>query len=199
MQEARVGSLRTSIPFERREWVVVCTRVMSYVRPWGFYRVPAKRLNMERITMGIGQERCLLIRYAVLKLFSFINLNSTIQLRDKIIPAFEAAHGPGFQAMLMVDNSQGHSVYAENALVISCMNVRPGGKQARMHDTWFMKNGLRVQQMMVFLPNHADHLNEPKGMQEVLKEQGLYPTGLRGKCKKCPLDDDHCCCKTILA
>jgi hypothetical protein len=120
-------------------------------------------------------------------------------LRGKIIPAFEAAHGPGFQAMLMVDNSQGYSMYAENALVISRMNVRPGGKQAKMHDTWFMKNGLRVSQTMVFPLNHADHPNEPKGMQEVLKEQGLYPAGLHKKCKKCPLIDDNCCCKTILA
>ncbi|KAF8223993.1 hypothetical protein L208DRAFT_1314143 [Tricholoma matsutake] len=93
--------------------------------------------------------------------------------------------------MLMVNNSQGHSVYVENALVISHMNVRPGGKQAKMHDMWFTKNGLRVKQTMVFLLNHADHLNKPKGMQEVLKERGLYPAGLCRKCKKCPLDDDH--------
>jgi hypothetical protein len=79
------------------------------------------------------------------------------------------------------------------------MNVKPGGKQAKMHDTWFMENGVRVQQTMVFLPNHPDHPNKPKGMREVLKERGLYPAGLRGKCKKCPIDDDHCCCKSILA
>ena len=101
--------------------------------------------------------------------------------------------------MLMVDNSQGHSMYVENAFVISCMNVRPGGKQAKMHDMWLTKNGLTVQQTMVFLLNHADHPNEPKGMREVLKEQGLDPAGLYRKCKKCSLDDDHCCCKTILA
>lgn len=26
----------------RREWVTVCIRVMSSVKPWGFYQVPAK-------------------------------------------------------------------------------------------------------------------------------------------------------------
>jgi hypothetical protein len=41
----------------------------------------------------------------------------------------------------------------------------------------------------LFPLNHADHPNEPKGMREVLKEQGLYPAGLRRKCKKCLLDD----------
>jgi hypothetical protein len=32
----------------------------------------------------------------------------------------------------MVDNSQGHSAYSEDALLASCMNVKPGGKQAHM-------------------------------------------------------------------
>ena len=60
------------------------------------------------------------------------------QLQKKIIPAFEAAHSARHQAVIMVDNSQGHLAYKEDALVILCMNVNPGGKQARMHDTWFM-------------------------------------------------------------
>jgi hypothetical protein len=52
------------------------------------------------------------------------------QIKEKIIPAFEKAHGPGHQALIMVDNSQGHSAYAEDALLVSQMNVNPGGKQA---------------------------------------------------------------------
>jgi len=31
-----------------------------------------------------------------------------IKLCEKIIPAFEAVHGAGYQALIMVDNSQGH-------------------------------------------------------------------------------------------
>ncbi|KIK82327.1 hypothetical protein PAXRUDRAFT_35590 [Paxillus rubicundulus Ve08.2h10] len=54
------------------------------------------------------------------------------QLRNKIIPAFEHAHGAGYQALFLVDNSQGHSAYAEDALVISRMNIKLGGKQACM-------------------------------------------------------------------
>ncbi|KAG2123196.1 hypothetical protein BD769DRAFT_1389338 [Suillus cothurnatus] len=56
------------------------------------------------------------------------------KLCDKIIPAFEHAHGPGYQALFLIDNSQGHSAYADDALLISCMNVNPGGKQAHMKD-----------------------------------------------------------------
>jgi hypothetical protein len=41
----------------------------------------------------------------------------------------------------MVNNSQGHSAYAENALLVSQMNVRPGSKQACMHNGWFVHNG----------------------------------------------------------
>lgn len=55
-----------------------------------------------------------------------------LQLKEKIIPAFKRAHGPGYQMLLMVDNSQGHSAYAKDALLMSCMNMNPGGKQARM-------------------------------------------------------------------
>jgi hypothetical protein len=32
----------------------------------------------------------------------------------------------------MVDNSQGHSAYAADALVVSQMNMKPGGKQTHM-------------------------------------------------------------------
>jgi len=41
------------------------------------------------------------------------------QLKEKIIPAFEQAHGPGYQALFLIDNSQGHSAYAEDALLVS--------------------------------------------------------------------------------
>jgi hypothetical protein len=98
----------------------------------------------------------------------------------------------------MVDNSQGHSAYKEDTLVISHMNVNPGGKQARMHDTWFMQDGTRVVQKMVFPPDHPEYLGQLKGIKELLKEQGLYKACLRGKCKKCPTDNDNCCSKKIL-
>ncbi|KAF7308048.1 hypothetical protein MKEN_01167100 [Mycena kentingensis (nom. inval.)] len=58
------------------------------------------------------------------------------QLKEKIIPAFEAAHGPGYQALFLIDNSQGHSAYSEDALLAQRMNLNPGGKQARMRAGW---------------------------------------------------------------
>src|SRR6202011_2322960 len=86
-----------------------------------------------------------------------------IQLTEKIIPAFEKAHRPGYQALIMVDNSQGHSAYAEDALLVSRMNVRPGGKQARMQNGWFVHNGQKITQPLVFPSDYPNFPNEPKG------------------------------------
>ncbi|KAF8157614.1 hypothetical protein K438DRAFT_1620770 [Mycena galopus ATCC 62051] len=95
------------------------------------------------------------------------------QLRTKILPGFEARHGPGYQALIIVDNSQGHSAYSDDALLVSRMNTKPGGKQARMRAGWFIKNGQRVIQPMIFPPDHADHPDEPKGIKRVLLERGF--------------------------
>ncbi|KIJ35022.1 hypothetical protein M422DRAFT_262760 [Sphaerobolus stellatus SS14] len=67
-----------------------------------------------------------------------------IKLKERFFPAFEKAHGPGYQALVMVDNSQGHAAYAVDALLTSRMNLRPGGKQARLRDGWYMNNGYKV-------------------------------------------------------
>ncbi|KAG2151186.1 uncharacterized protein EDB93DRAFT_1275952 [Suillus bovinus] len=88
------------------------------------------------------------------------------QLHNKIIPAFERAHGPGYQALFLIDNSQGHSAYADDVLPISRMNINPGGKQAQMKDGWFIDaGGQKVIQPMMFPSDHHDHPNEPKGIK----------------------------------
>jgi hypothetical protein len=126
--------------------------------------------------------------------------NTQLQLTEKIIPAFEKPHGPSYQALIMVDNSQGHSAYATNALVVSRMNVNPSGKQALMHDTWFMQNGEKVAQTMVYPSNHPTYLNKAKGIKAVLTERGLCPASRTwGKCEsKCDPDATSCCLKHIL-
>lgn len=122
------------------------------------------------------------------------------QLKEKIIPAFEDAHGAGYQALIIVDNSQGHAAYAADALRVKRMNVSPGGKQARMRDGWYLDaNENRVIQAMIFPDNHPTNPNEAKGMKQVLKERGLFRERLRGKCKDyCHPDNAHCCMKKIL-
>ncbi|KAF8576284.1 hypothetical protein K439DRAFT_1367698, partial [Ramaria rubella] len=101
------------------------------------------------------------------------------QLKEKIIPAFEAAHGLGYQALIMVDNSQGHSADALDALLIFHMNMNPGGKQALMRNGWFEQNRKRTIQSMVFPPDHHEpaHRGQAKGMKVVLMERGLWRAG----------------------
>ena len=99
----------------------------------------------------------------------------------------------------MVDNSQGHSAYAADALLILQMNVNPGGKQACFHNGWFFKNGQKIIQPMIFPPDHPDFLNEAKGIKHVLAEHSLLQNRLQGKCKeKCGEEAMACCCKQIL-
>ena len=99
----------------------------------------------------------------------------------------------------MIDNSQGHSAYSTDALLASRMNLRPGGKQARMKDGWFTRNGQKVVQPMIFPVAHPEFPNQPKGMKRVLQERGLWVNGLLMKCRdKCPVDSVNCCAKRLL-
>jgi len=75
-------------------------------------------------------------------------------LKDKIIPAFERAHLPGYKALFLIDNSQGHSAYAANALLVSWMNMQLGGQQAKMRDGWFMNSEECIPQKMCFPADH---------------------------------------------
>jgi hypothetical protein len=79
------------------------------------------------------------------------------------------------------------------------MNVNPSGKQAHMQDGWFIHDGQKVGQSMVFPANHPQYSNQPKGIKIVLTERGLYQAHLCGKCKsKCGVDKADCCNKQIL-
>ncbi|EIW82983.1 hypothetical protein CONPUDRAFT_53085 [Coniophora puteana RWD-64-598 SS2] len=96
------------------------------------------------------------------------------QLKNKIIPTFENYHGAGYQALFLIDNSQGHSAYAEDALLITWMNINPGGKQARMRDGWFLRDGQKITQPMVFPSDHTDHPNQPKGIKAYIRDNCDY-------------------------
>ena len=117
------------------------------------------------------------------------------QLKDKAIDAFEAAHPPGTLGIFIFDNSSGHSVYANDALVASRMNVGPGGKHMPiMRDGWHIVDGVKIRQQMV------NHSGTPKGMKAVLLERGFACSGLRGRCEKATdhLDNGLCCMSKIL-
>ena len=72
---------------------------------------------------------------------SFLSEPNFIQLHEKIIPEFEWLHGPEYKALLMVDNSQGHVAYTNDALLASKMNLNPGGAVPKLWYCWFIWNG----------------------------------------------------------
>ena len=49
------------------------------------------------------------------------------------------------------------------------MNVNPGGKQPKMRPGWFVRNGLRFKQHMVF--EGGPYEGQPKGLRQVCKER----------------------------
>ncbi|KAJ3881314.1 hypothetical protein F5051DRAFT_437009 [Lentinula edodes] len=79
------------------------------------------------------------------------------------------------------------------------MGFRPGGKQCRMRNGWFIRNGQHIDQPMIFPPDHPVYPDEPKGMQQVLMERGLWKAKLLMKCKgDCP-DAIDCCVRRVLS
>jgi hypothetical protein len=78
------------------------------------------------------------------------------------------------------------------------MNLHPGGKQAKLRNGWYFKNGRCIEQKMNCLPNHPKFPSMPKGMWQGLVERSLWSEGLRMSCKNCKSDKMWCCATQIL-
>jgi len=101
----------------------------------------------------------------------------------------------------MVDNSQGHGIYAPDALLTRDMNFNPAGSQPRLRDGWFINGlGVKVVQHMIFPADHPTFPDKPKGMKQILTERGLFRAKLMMQCKKpdCNPDATDCCAKRII-
>ena len=71
--------------------------------------------------------------------------------------------------LFILDNSNVHTKKAANQLNASVMNVGPGGKQPYMRPGWYMKDGVRIEQEMVF--SSGPHCGKQKGMRAVVEER----------------------------
>ena len=100
----------------------------------------------------------------------------------------------------MVNNSQGHSAYSEDALLTTHMNVNPGGKHAQLWDGWFVPSGesTKVSQLMIYPADHLNFPDQQKSIKNVLLEHGFNIQDLHRRCKKCDPDSETCCCKCLL-
>jgi len=95
------------------------------------------------------------------------------QIKKKMLPVFEALH-PGCVGVFLFDNSTNHGAFAADALNTANMNLNPGGKQPKLRDGWYEKDGVRFTQSMVTAPDE-----KPKGIKIVLQERGLWNPSLR--------------------
>ncbi|OAV98669.1 hypothetical protein PTTG_10164, partial [Puccinia triticina 1-1 BBBD Race 1] len=104
------------------------------------------------------------------------------QVSKKALPIFNALH-PGCQAVFVFDCSAAHKSYGPSVLRVQNMNLGSGGKQAKPKDTWIpcddphIPESLRGQRQTMVFPSdyHIPALaSQPKGVQQVLTEQGPW-------------------------
>jgi hypothetical protein len=69
-----------------------------------------------------------------------------------------------------------------------------------MCDGWYVHDGQKVVQPMVFLHFHPEFPNAPKGAKFILQECGLWRAGMTLRCSKggCGNNQTDCCAKHIL-
>ena len=72
-----------------------------------------------------------------------------MQVMHLAINLFEYTHH-GCEGVFVFDNSSCHGLYADNSLVARRLNANPGGQQPKMREGWFLRDGNRGRQSMVF-------------------------------------------------
>lgn len=97
------------------------------------------------------------------------NADLVKQLKEKAFPIFKVLH-PDCDGLFMFDNSQNHHAKPPDALSVSVLNLKDGGKNARaMRDGWFNdSNGQRVVQIL-----YSEGIL--KGAKSILTERDLWP------------------------
>lgn len=126
-----------------------------------------------------------------------------VQQVEQVIPLFERTY-PDAVAEFFFDQSAAHGAFTVNALNANEMNVKPGGKQRRMHSTTIPADNPNpalcgMAQDMCFAENlPSDHpfhefCGQPKGMKVVLEERGLWDGLCAGNNGKALIGDCASC------
>jgi len=124
---------------------------------------------------------------------SWWDLAQLIKQLKNMIAIFEYTH-PNCMAVFVFDRSLAHEGYAEDALNISNMNINPGGKQRKMHDTIIPLGNLDPApgkedtcgqlQRMCFPDDHSDPKlhGQAKGVKVVLQKWKLVWNKFTSEC-----------------
>src|SRR6266540_3117200 len=96
---------------------------------------------------------------------------------QRAILIFEILH-PGCIGIFCFNQSTNHNIMTEDALIVTRMNLRPGGTQPKMHNGWYINEREdKCIQLMIF-PNDypIEKLREQsKEIKKVLEERNLWP------------------------
>ncbi|EFP80427.2 uncharacterized protein PGTG_06383 [Puccinia graminis f. sp. tritici CRL 75-36-700-3] len=104
------------------------------------------------------------------------------QVTEKAIPIFNQTH-PTSQAVFVFDCSSAHGAYSPSALRVQSMNLKFGGKQARLRDSIIPFDDPHIPihlhgqvQKFVYENDHPDpdRAGKPKGVRVILEERGLW-------------------------
>jgi hypothetical protein len=132
----------------------------------------------------------------------FSSDNLLIQV-DRAIDIFEAKTNGFAVALFLFDNAPSHQKRAADALSARKMVKNP--KEGWTHHPGGprMRNGKLPDGETQDLYFPDDHPTMPgwfKGMEQILRERGLYREGLLAQCPgfKCEAGNTNCCCRRIL-
>jgi transposase len=137
----------------------------------GYLRLTDDEYQCARETApNIKKEVRLLLEYGENKEGSYFNSEKFIaQMEDAVsIAKVKYPKEDGYNVYWVFDHSSCHTAFAKDALVVTDMNVKPGGGQPKLRDTVYKG---KVQRM-VFPDGTA------KGLKRVLEERGVNTRGM---------------------
>ncbi|KZV67560.1 hypothetical protein PENSPDRAFT_611238 [Peniophora sp. CONT] len=162
------------------------------------------RLVYEEKEIGYKEEARILLRPGKERDGYFAH-EDLIRQVDHAIDVFELRTKGRVQALFMFDNAPSHMKRAPDALSARYLVKKPTkdwtlkGCGVRMRDG-VMPDG--SAQPFYWPENHPTHAGWFKGMEQIIRERGLWPA--RGKLKsqcdgfKCPPGRTDCCCRRLL-
>ena len=93
----------------------------------------------------------------------------------------------GYQFLFLFDNSSNHGTYADDALRVQSMSLKPGGLGQKLLRPGYMHGDPTQVQAMTYSTIDSDtgaEIREAKGMKIVLQQRGLWKDGLSMHCPK---------------
>lgn len=152
--------------------------ISEFITPWGRLQVRPELSETELLQFGLDKREATEIIQCGGDIWW--DQEHIVQQTLTAITVFEAAH-PGCQGLFLFDNATSHCAYANDALRANKMNKGWGGEQPHMRDGfYYTQSGRRIVQKMSYGRGRriARCLwGQPKGMEIILKERGLWPRG----------------------